>query len=72
MNYTRTRWRLGCLPTAAVTIFACLVACPRPRQEEQSAASSSADEAARGDREMKFLARPGAKPFGFTNPVWIE
>ncbi|MGD0529296.1 MAG: CehA/McbA family metallohydrolase [Polyangiaceae bacterium] len=27
---------------------------------------------ARGDREMKFLARPGAKPFGFTNPVWIE
>jgi len=27
---------------------------------------------ARGEREMKFLARPGAKPFGFTNPVWIE
>jgi len=27
---------------------------------------------ARGEREMKFLSRPGAKPFGFTNPVWIE
>jgi hypothetical protein len=27
---------------------------------------------ARGDGEMRFLARPGAKPFGFTNPVWIE
>jgi hypothetical protein len=27
---------------------------------------------ARGDGEMKFLARPGAKPFAFTNPVWIE
>ncbi len=27
---------------------------------------------ARGERPMEFLARPGAKPFAFTNPVWIE
>src|SRR5205814_501097 len=27
---------------------------------------------ARGDRAMAFLARPGAKPLSFTNPVWIE
>jgi hypothetical protein len=27
---------------------------------------------ARGERPMAFLARPGAKPFSFTNPVWIE
>jgi hypothetical protein len=27
---------------------------------------------ARGEKPMAFLARPGAKPFGFTNPVWIE
>jgi hypothetical protein len=27
---------------------------------------------ARGERPMGFLARWGAKPFGFTNPVWIE
>jgi hypothetical protein len=27
---------------------------------------------ARGERPMDFLARPGAKPFAFTNPVWIE
>jgi hypothetical protein len=27
---------------------------------------------ARGDQPMTFLARPGAKPFAFTNPVWIE
>jgi hypothetical protein len=27
---------------------------------------------ARGDRPMAFLARPGAKPLSFTNPVWIE
>lgn len=27
---------------------------------------------ARGERPMAFLARPGAKPFGFTNPVWIR
>jgi len=27
---------------------------------------------AHGDREMAFLPRPGAKPFAFTNPVWIE
>jgi hypothetical protein len=26
----------------------------------------------RGERPMGFLARPGAKPFAFTNPVWIE
>jgi hypothetical protein len=27
---------------------------------------------ARGDQAMTFLARPGAKPFAFTNPVWIQ
>jgi hypothetical protein len=27
---------------------------------------------ARGERPMSFLARPGAKPLSFTNPVWIE
>jgi hypothetical protein len=27
---------------------------------------------ASGEGEMKFLARPGAKPFGFTNPVWAR
>ena len=27
---------------------------------------------ARGERPMAFLARAGAKPFSFTNPVWIE
>jgi hypothetical protein len=27
---------------------------------------------ARGEKEMGFLARPGAKPFGFTNPVWAR
>jgi hypothetical protein len=27
---------------------------------------------ARGERPMGFLARPGAKPFAFTNPVWVE
>lgn len=27
---------------------------------------------ARGERPMTFLARPGAKPFAFTNPVWVE
>jgi len=26
----------------------------------------------RGDKPMTFLPRPGAKPFAFTNPVWIE
>jgi hypothetical protein len=26
----------------------------------------------RGDRPMDYLARPGAKPFAFTNPVWIK
>jgi len=27
---------------------------------------------ARGERPMGFLPRPGAKPFAFTNPVWVE
>jgi hypothetical protein len=27
---------------------------------------------ARGDRPMDYLQRPGAKPLGFTNPVWIK
>jgi hypothetical protein len=27
---------------------------------------------ARGDRPMTFLPRYGAKPFAFTNPVWIQ
>jgi hypothetical protein len=27
---------------------------------------------ARGERPMTFLARPGAKPFAFTNPVFVE
>jgi hypothetical protein len=27
---------------------------------------------ARGERPLSFLAREGAKPFAFTNPVWIE
>jgi hypothetical protein len=27
---------------------------------------------ARGERPMTFLARAGAKPLAFTNPVWIE
>jgi hypothetical protein len=27
---------------------------------------------ARGDRPMAFLPRAGAKPFAFTNPVWIR
>jgi hypothetical protein len=27
---------------------------------------------ASGEQEMKFLARAGAKPFGFTNPVWVK
>ncbi len=27
---------------------------------------------ARGERPMDFLPRPGAKPFAFTNPVWIK
>ncbi len=27
---------------------------------------------ARGERPMAFLARPGAKPFAFTNPVWVN
>jgi hypothetical protein len=27
---------------------------------------------ARGERPMTFLPRDGAKPFGFTNPVWIR
>jgi len=27
---------------------------------------------ARGDGEMKFLPRAGAKPFGFTNAVWVK
>jgi hypothetical protein len=27
---------------------------------------------ARGDKEMDFLPRKGAKPFGFTNPVWVK
>ena len=27
---------------------------------------------ARGDREMRFLPRSGAKPFAFTNPVWVK
>jgi hypothetical protein len=26
----------------------------------------------RGERPMVFLARQGAKPFAFTNPVWVE
>jgi hypothetical protein len=27
---------------------------------------------ARGDKDMTFLPRAGAKPFGFTNPVWVQ
>jgi hypothetical protein len=27
---------------------------------------------ARGEKPMAYLARPGAMPFGFTNPVWIQ
>jgi hypothetical protein len=27
---------------------------------------------ARGNKDMTFLARGGAKPFGFTNPVWVD
>lgn len=27
---------------------------------------------ARGEREMRFLPRAGAKPFAFTNPVWVK
>jgi hypothetical protein len=27
---------------------------------------------ARGDRPMDYLQRAGAKPLGFTNPVWIK
>ncbi|HTQ45848.1 MAG TPA: CehA/McbA family metallohydrolase [Polyangiaceae bacterium] len=27
---------------------------------------------ARGEREMRFLPRSGAKPFAFTNPVWVR
>ena len=27
---------------------------------------------ARGDKPMTFLARPGAKPLSFTNPVWVN
>jgi hypothetical protein len=27
---------------------------------------------ARGDKDMTFLPRGGAKPFGFTNPVWVQ
>jgi hypothetical protein len=27
---------------------------------------------ARGERPMTFLPRDGAKPFAFTNPVWIR
>lgn len=27
---------------------------------------------ARGEREMRFLPRTGAKPFAFTNPVWVH
>jgi len=27
---------------------------------------------ARGDKPMTFLERTGAKPFGFTNPIWAK
>ena len=27
---------------------------------------------ARGSKPMTFLYRPDAKPFGFTNPIWIQ
>lgn len=27
---------------------------------------------ARGEREMRFLPRSGARPFAFTNPVWVK
>ncbi len=27
---------------------------------------------ARGTKPMTFLYRPDAKPFAFTNPIWIE
>ncbi len=27
---------------------------------------------ARGTRPMSYLHRPGARPFAFTNPIWVE
>ncbi len=27
---------------------------------------------ARGDKPMSYLHRPGARPFAFTNPIWVE